>query len=271
MADHRPQAACSVRQRRRRALATFVVAATLVLANACLDVREEVWIREDGGARYRIEVVAERAALMAPGADPARDPGAAFLRLAEEARARTGPAGVESFGTEHVVEGGRERFVVELAVGDAEDLGTACRRLFSPGAGDERPGLRVGRLDNDDLVVVRSLSQAGLSGWPGEPASLVSRALAASTLDGHAMVFVVHAPSIVAANGSIDEGRTSATWSVPMGDLVGASTAPPEMRAEIAMPRTRWPWLGLLAVLVLLGGTLVVAFMRRREPETWKA
>jgi hypothetical protein len=262
-----------------------------VASLACFDVTEEISIREDGSARYSLDVAIPQdavslgdreAAEALPGAGQPADLGSAFRRIGEDARRLSREAdAVSGFDVSESIDGcGFHHFLLTMDVRDATQLASAQQTIFGAVAGGPRsasrrkrplrPDLRVEDLGDESLGILRLLPEDGLVGSSDEPAGVIARALGESALAGHELRVIVRGPHVVSANGAIAEDRRSVSWSVPLSDVVTGAAFPLELRAEVRLPHPVWPFLGLLLVTGLLAGVAAIIWLRRREPATWR-
>lgn len=282
----------ALRRMALRACSRVALIALALSSLACFEVTEEIDIRADGSARYSLDVaIAQQAVTLgdreAPAAQPGEgrlhDLGSEFRQIGEEARKRSRDVhAVSAFDVSESIDPcGFHHFRVSMTVLDAADLAKAQQVIFGGLGGGAsaarraehplRPDLVVKELGDESVGVLRRIPEDGLLGTSDEPAAVLTRALAGSALAGHELRVIVSGPSIVSANGRIAEDRSRVEWRVPLGDVVSGSAFPLELRAEVRVPHSAWPFFGLLLFLALLAGVAAIIWLRQREPETWRS
>ena len=183
----------------------LLLLASFLLLTSCIDLREELWVADDGSGHTEITCDLPASATRMHGGDTAmREKIDAFLLAAPVLTASR---------CEVVTAGNSTRIIIHASFDSAMDLqqirsSPAFKRLPSGAshlAGEIRADVRGRTLD-----FTRTLSpSAALPGWSLLPAS---------QLDGHHLVYIIHLPAPATQSNATsvsDAGRTL-LWDMPL-------------------------------------------------------
>lgn len=274
----------------RRARFFIAALASAVVFSGCFEFSQEVWVRDDHTGRIRMDfgITEALTALAAQsGQDPLAEIRAEYEKTRQELEAHPN---VSSCKIEEFSADGLRHLVLDVEIADTRAMDTAFTDKLSQGGllgGPDTqdmaaPGwnMRLATLPNGNMEFAQDITTEGEGIPPQTPTAdpndpfasmgeAMGRAMLGSMFGDRHISVTLHAPTIVSANGQINEDRTIVTWQIPLVELMEGPGFHRELRAEFETPTDWVPWIiGAAALWIVFMGFVVAASLvhRRRLP-----